>query len=722
MADTRPEMSDSWVAEQFDNIFLDPVRDDTRNMLEMVWFRNILYFLGEQWLAWFNETRAFGRRYTLGGNIPTPVSNIIRDYVRSEKALVLNKPYTSRCWPNSNERLDIEASELSLDVLRWMDSLNDFEIEDTKELIAMWMVLTGNGFARVFADIDDGVYIIGQDKAGFSIGQVACEPILPFSVVVPYLGGRLRNKAFMGLKSLKDKEWVEDMYGVKIQANEGDKQLVEYERQLLKLVNDVSPWKLRGPSNADLEDTRQELVLFREIEYRPTVRYPEGRYYAMAGSTVVKKRDRMPIPVDKNHGWDYSVVHFPYNFSPGGFWATGGVDDLISPQNTINEIDQSLAVNRDSLGRPFVLTPAQLTLRRKSLRGQGLLAVEYDSRQTGGAKPEIHGGTPMPEQVLRERDIQKQTAQDASANPKNILSGQAPTAKASGVMVDMLQESAESTHTPDIKRFYRNWGKVNRIRLNVAQVLFTEKRVLKVKGAGSGIKVRAFKGADLRGNTDVRIELDSALSSTQAGRNEIFMRLIETGFFNDKIVPRPLRREVSKRMGIGNIPDEENLHVDKAEKENSVFAYGTDEDIKYVALPSAPLTDDQGNPIMGDDQEPVTLFPKTYDPTFRFDNHAVHYKVVMEFMLSAEFPKLPEYRQAWTRAHADLHMAAMEAIEAQNTAKMAERAELGITEPGGGGAPPAQNQAGVAGPPGNMPAEMGMQGEGGGTQESMRSM
>jgi hypothetical protein len=289
-------------------------------------------------------------------------------------------------------------------------------------------------------------------------------------------------------------------------------------------------------------------------------------------------------------------------------------------------------------------------------------------------------------------------------------------------MVDILSEKAEASHGPDIKRFYRNWAKTDRIRLTIAQALFTEKRILKVPGTGKMIKVRAFKGADLRGNTDVRIELDNALSTTQAGRNEMFMRLFETGFFRDDVMPPKMRREIAKRIGLGNLPDEENLHVDKAEKENSIFAFGTLEDLKEVALPNAPLQGEDGKMFRDASGKVISLFPKTYDPTFRFDNHAVHYKSIMEFMLSAEFPKLSAERQMWTRGHADLHLAAMEAIEEENMLKMAMKAQLGITEPGGGGAPPAPASAGVAGTPGMAPQGAGMQGEGGGTQETMRSM
>jgi hypothetical protein len=193
------------------------------------------------------------------------------------------------------------------------------------------------------------------------------------------------------------------------------------------------------------------------------------------------------------------------------------------------------------------------------------------------------------------------------------------------------------------------------------------------------------------------------------------MKLIGSGFFGDLAMQPRLRRDVAKKMGIGTLPDEENLHQDKAEMENSIIAFGGEREIKRLALPSAPMPDDEGNVVVDEESNNVfTLFPKTYDPTFRFDNHAVHAKVLLEFILSREFSQLEEKRQLWARAHLDMHEAAMEAIEQQNTAKMAEKAALGITESGGGGAPPAAPTPTMAGPQGMMPEKMQMQGQEGG--------
>jgi len=154
------------------------------------------------------------------------------------KALILNKKYTGRIWPNSDEQKDKDAAELGGMVLKDLDSKNCNESEDVKELCALWVGLTGNAFARTYVSFDNGTYI--KDRGGNIIprGDVVIESIIPFNITVPMIGTALRNKSYVGIKSLKEKEWVEDTFKIEIKSD-GDSQLVEYEkRRCERNIND----------------------------------------------------------------------------------------------------------------------------------------------------------------------------------------------------------------------------------------------------------------------------------------------------------------------------------------------------------------------------------------------------------------------------------------------------------------------------------------------------
>jgi len=677
---------DKWILEKVNKIFPEK-QTSFRIMLERIAFRNILYYLGEQWIAWYKSRGMFGSYNPLNLDIPTPVSNIIRDYIREMKSLILNKNYNTRVWPNSLETSDQDAANVGEALLQHEDSCDNGRIEDVKEDIALWTVLVGNAFARVHVDKDNGKYVVGDEGiARPAQDEISINCLTLFDVETPIRGRYMENKSWIATKELKSREWVEDTFEAILPKNSTNPKLVDYQKQLMTLIANVSPWKGADidTSDADAEMEEEDLVLLKTVEWRPTLSYPQGRQAYVCDDTVVKSEKKLILPGRKETGdWNYALTHFSYNATPGGFWASGGVDDLISPQNTINRVDQAMEGNRESLGRPFVSMPKGSNLRRVSDKNVVFLALEYDP-MTAGAVPKVYPGTPYPSQIIEERNIHKAVAQDAAGDPKNILRGQSPHSGASGIMVDILRETAEMSHAPDIKRFYRTWNKVNRKRIILAQSAYSNTRYLKIKGKGNEIEIKKFKGSDLHGNLDVRLELDSGLSSTHAGRNQMIMDMVQYGFFTGDLAARPdLQKELLRRLGLSGFPDQLNIHAERAEYENSVLTSNDEELLDTIAAPM----------IMDLDRDIVI------DPLFEYDNHTIHLQVIDKLMLSAEYRGLAPERQLLVLGHRDLHKAAM---EAEMEKEMAKAAEMGMLEEGQG--PPTQGDGGRAEPlPDNAP-------------------
>jgi hypothetical protein len=448
-------------------------------------------------------------------------------------------------------------------------------------------------------------------------------------------GDKLSKKRWIGIQSLKDKEWVEDNFHVKIENSDDSGSYMDWSRYLSKLVASVSPFKSVRIFANNLGTEDDGLVWFREVEFQPTKRYPNGLYVVYCGGKVISVKERLPIKSTPNE-WYYTLTDFHYNYVPGRFWSDPGVDDLISPQNIINEIDQAFAINRKGMGRPKVLTPGDVGLKKIGLGGHGFIALSYNPIM--GQKPEFREGTPLPPQVLEERKFQKEQMQDASGDPKNVLRGQQPSANASGVLTEGLRETAERGRYPDIERFNRSLSRVYKKRLLVAQEVFTEERLIKTLGRGNKVKITKFKASDLRGNTDVRLELDSGLIQTKSGQSQMFLQMIQNGFFEDGKISPNVRQEILQRLGVSTFTDEVNNDVERAEMENVSVASG---EMKVMLA--------EPNPETGED-EVINL-----DPLFKYDNHIAHFEAHRKYIISPEFAELPEQYQKVLIAHADLH-------------------------------------------------------------------
>lgn len=637
--------------------------DPSRKMMERVWYRNILFYAGEQHLQWVISQNTFRRKYT-SLEEPTPTSNMIRDYVRSMKAMILNKKYTVRVWPNSNNQDDILASRVAGDLLIHMDTSDDEAFADEKEKVAGWMILFGTAFMRTFPQKDGGEWAILKNGGLLTTGDVANEAWMPFNVVVDSYGSTLRQKRRIGFKSLKPKEWVEDTFNTSIKA-ESDHRIVDYQKRLMRMVADVSPWKGAGLVNNEIFDlAAEDLVVFKEIEFRPTEKKPNGRYVVAVGDQILHDKDKMPIPVE-NGKWYYTLTDFHYYNIPGRFWSDPGVNDQISPQNSVNSIDQALEMNRKGLARPIVFMPTGMTLKRKNEGSQSMIIVEYDSMMTQGQRPEINRGTALPEQVLVERENHLKSAQDSGGDPKGVLRGRNPSSQASGALVDILREAAEQGHTPDVDRFYRKLKEVYKKRLVLAKHIYKEDRIIKVMGKGNSLRIKKFKGSDLRNNTDVRLELDSGISTTNAGKAQMMSEMAKSGVFNDESLPIDIRHELMQKVGLTGIKDKNNIHIERTELENARFACATEDDIIVVAIDGRNVKNgaEYGmedimvsvqNPAGGED---IVI---THDPIFKMEDHALCMQYHLKFILSPEFKDILPQAQKVAIAHYDTHNAAMD--------------------------------------------------------------
>jgi hypothetical protein len=167
------------------------------------------------------------------------------------------------------------------------------------------------------------------------------------------------------------------------------------------------------------------------------------------------------------------------------------------------------------------------------------------------------------------------------------------------------------------------------------------------------------------------------------------MQLVQYGFWDPMKGPKPdVRRELLKRFGMAGFPEEENLHQDRAEYENSLIVAGRREDLEDIALPPMPT----GQPDPEDPTQELVIIQD--DPVFDLDDHFTHVQMHDRLIFSREFKALKEDIQMIAILHRELHketlaeqMMAEEALKASqdNAASIKEEAaaEGGMESPEG---------------------------------------
>jgi len=670
-----------------------------RSQLERVWYRNLLYLMGEQWIKWSVSRGGFVPEFKANKNQPRPVDNIIRENVHSLKALILNKDFETSVWPNSNDYQDRKAAKLGEDVLRDINAREDYIDADIMEEIALWTLVAGTGFCRDYFSKDKGIMLDVGEGPTLRTGDIVSENVTAFNVFVDdYIGIRLRDKRYLGIQSLKSKDWIAERFPQYTKDDSGaNVSMINYQRKISRMVVDVSPWRGVGVSNSVMSAVDEaedgDYALYQEIEFAPTKQFQKGRYVVMVGKELLADEPRMPNKVDKDGRWCYSLEDFRAYPVPGRFWGDSPINDMISPQDTINRVDHDVEQNREGIGKPFVLGPVGVKIKRISDSGAAVRMLTYDPAETKGNIPAFHNGIAMPAQIFNERKVKREAIQDIAGNPKNILAGKAPGAGASGIMVDILRETTEQSHAPDVHRFYRARQRSYRKRLLLAQDGYTEDRLIKVSGPDGRKMVKHFKGSDLRGNTDVRLEITSGVATTNAGKAEVMKGFIQAGVFDPRVVPPEIRVELFRKIHMSGFKDKVAADLARAEEENAMMANGDTgfflEDRKtdangnplplFILGPNGQAvqgTNEDGSPAFDVDEngEPPWV-PIVEDRVFELDDHEVHAESHRRFIISNEFDDMPEHQKIASIAHYEAHLRrVVESIQAQRQAQMADQA------------------------------------------------
>lgn len=238
--------------------------------------------------------------------------------------------------------------------------------------------------------------------------------------------------------------------------------------------------------------------------------------------------------------------------------------------------------------------------------------------------PEPIPGTPMPTQVenlvigLRDQIL------DLSGQGE-VSRGRLPSGVRSGVQMTYLQEEDETKLGPVADEWEAAIAKMGSMILSRFGQFYTQSRLMKSYQPGRQADVRKFKGADLKGNTDVRVQAGSGLPRMKAAKQQFALNLAELGIERD-----PKRLQDIFELGEGE-PDEIDLAFAQADRENEAMR----------GLATIPIGGDRGSLTLGGgDEDPDNVGEAMAVPVKKWHNHDAHLKRHYRMMSTVEFEKL----------------------------------------------------------------------------------
>lgn len=528
----------SWVNEQFTR------SKESRWKTERQWYLNMAFYFGQQNVQFKGTGSSLDRSMQL--TVPPapyykarPVINKIRPLLRTEMSKLTAQKPNAFIVPASSDDRDMYAANAGEQI--WDSIYRDKKYHAKLRRSVFWASVTGNGFIKSYWDEEV------HDPLSDQPGDICFSSITPFHLFIPDLKEEdIEDQPWVIHAQLRNAEELSNFY----------KRPVNFERSAGDLLEDsfinvmgIQQWE------------KNKNVLVLECWVRPGVckEIPEGGMYVSAGNQIIYG----------TNGWPYEHNKYPFahigHVASGKFYRDSITTDLIPLQKEYNRTRGQIIEAKNRMAKPQLaaemgsLDPAKIT----SEPGQVVLY------RPGFQAPQPIPLQPIPSYVLDELERIK-IDMDEISGQHEVSRGQTPPGVTAATAISYLQEQDESKLSFTYDSIEEATEKIAFMSLSYVKQFWDEERQVKVTGLDGSFDVMAFRGSDLRGNTDIRVEAGSALPTSKAAKQAFIMDLMKMGFIDPQ-----KGLEVMEIGGINKIYEQVQTDVRQAQRENLRMAQAT---------------------------------------------------------------------------------------------------------------------------------------------------
>jgi hypothetical protein len=603
---------------------------DMRQNYERQWYYNLAFYFGRQHVQWVGSVAA--NKFTLMDVKPRQswrarlVSNKIKPIIRNELTKLTKEEMQFYVVPATTEESDIFAARAG-------ESLAEFVLDDSKfnrvrRQATLWALLTGTGYIKTYYDQ-------GYPVPGAEPGKIILDALSSFPIYVPLLDEEdIQVQPYVFHQRSVDPNFIKEKWGVDVTPDNEAK--AEYYEERLRNVLGIQS-KGYVPQS-----------IVREVWVRPNQEFPNGAMFIIQGknvlymyediqearedaeldapvgdSDVAETPTRNPLELPETvfpyeHG-EYpfqKIIHIP----AARYYGLSVIEDLIPLQKEYNRSRSQIieTKNKTASGQWVVpkgsVNPAQIT-------SQPGLVITY---QPGFEPPKAIKQPDLPAYVLQDLDRTLKDMDDISGQYE-VAHGRTPPGVEAASAIAYLQEENDT-------RLYHTTASIEEAAQNVgSQILalvdqcWTDQKMVKVVSKNNYTDVKMFRKADMKGNTDFRIEPGSMAPKSRAARNAMMLELVDR-----QILPPDKILKYLQMVDTNQMYNEMQLDDRQAQRENIRMSEGI----------SIPINE--------------------------YDNHAAHIMSHENFMKTEEYELLDESSRQIFLLHDQEHKMALQMLQMQN--------------------------------------------------------
>jgi hypothetical protein len=474
-----------------------------RRSFEQQWYTNLAFYMGRQWVTWagpaINTTGGFSLIEP-----PAPrwrvrlVSNKIKPLVRNEFTKLTKEEPQFYVKPATNEEEDLAAA-------RAAETINEFLMDQMRfnrrrRQATLWTCITGVGFLKTY--YDEGVKLPDGSQ-----GSTVLDCVTPFHLFVPDLQAEdIEAQPFITQAGGRTPQQLKDTYGVEVKPDSN-------------MLSGIFEQRLQGVMGIKNVGQNKNMVYVKETWIKPCGKFPQGKMVVWCDTQIIYESEAWPY----QHG-HYPFVKIDHVPIPGRFYGSSVIDDVIPIQKEFNKTRSQLIESKNRMSMPQLISPKGSVDPKKITSEPGLI-IEY---QPGFQPPQPLTLQSPPGYVIQELDRLQQDIDDLSGQYE-ITKGRTPPGVEAASAIAYLQEENDTRMYHTVASIEEAVQEIGFQVLNLVQEFWDEERMVSVVSQNSAYEAQVFKGSNLKGNVDLRVETQSMAPRSRAARQAFITELMKMG-------------------------------------------------------------------------------------------------------------------------------------------------------------------------------------------------
>lgn len=541
-----------------------------RYNFERNWYRNVLFYIGKQWISYDRRRRQWVKPQ-LPEWLPLPVTN---KYAATCDAMasVLEQVKPQIIYaPSEDSPSNLATSDVCNSVIDVIEKEADMKSVDAAT--RMWLVLTGDAYWIPYYDNSEehGIVFIpnlqcsncgfvGEDekfqnktcpncgavgtaaefndpetgeKSGtkYPKGKMVTEVASNFEIYADLQSECIDKSPYIfqartyPIEAIKAK-WPDKADRIKPEAP--NQQLGQQYLSAISYATNSGDSELTTGQLFGGGKIISERATVWRIWIRPSSVFPNGVYATVCGDVELDEPRELPFR-DSSGKPFINIIHIKFKDVPGRLFGKTPADDLIHKQIQRNKLESFIQLCMQRMSNPVWLVPQSCGVSQ--ITGEPGEQIRYNDSNAYKAKPERVGGVEITQSAFRWLSKIDDDFEELAAT-YDVIKGNVPKNVPTLGGLDLLKERGMSRFGSLISNYENARIKLIKMWLDIWREYAIDFRTRAIKGENSRWIVEQFNASNIDGNVEVRAEAGSSAPRSESYQQYIAGQLLDKGLIN----------------------------------------------------------------------------------------------------------------------------------------------------------------------------------------------